>query len=200
MQQVNLYQPLLRKQQKVFSTNTLLLGNLIILLGLLLLYGYSQLQTRTLQIQLDQATAQRNDRQQQLLQLQQQYPPRQADATLPEQLDATRNAIRQQQSLLRAVERYDGQPELRFSNQLRGLARQVDGPLWLSSIRLRPSHIHLMGQTREAEQVPRLVQALSNEAAFAGLSFEQVQISRDEESGLLHFSLNTRRDNDEGGR
>ena len=192
MQQINLYQPILRKQKKVFSASTLLIGNLVILVGLLLLYGYTLMQTQGLQAQHDQATAQRNERQTRLQTLTQQYPARQADSRLPAQLDAARERIRQQQTVYRAISRDDNIPENRFSNQLLGLAQQVQTGLWLTEIQLASGHIRLQGQTRDAEQVPRLVQALSREAAFTGVSFQEVAISRDEEGPLLNFIMSTR--------
>jgi hypothetical protein len=194
MQQINLYQPILRKQKKVFSARTMLLGNLLILAGLLLLYGYTHLQTRSLQNQYAQASAQRDASQTQLLQMQQQYPPRQADLRLPAQLEAARNELRQQQVLLQAIRRYEHTGEQAFSAQLRGLAQQVPSGLWLNQIQLQAGQIHLQGQTLDAQQVPVLVQALSREAAFAGIRFEQVRIARDPDSGQIHFQLNTQRD------
>ena len=199
MQQVNLYQPILRKQKKVFSARTLLLGNLLILAGLLLLYGYTHLQTRNLQNQYTQASAQRDARQAQLLQMQQQYPPRQADPRLPAQLQAARSELRQQQSLLQAIRHYDHSDEQRFSAQLRGLAQQVPSGLWLNQIQLQTGQINLHGQTLDAQQVPVLVQALSREAAFAGIRFEQVRIARDPDSGQIHFQLNTQRETGQTG-
>ena len=194
MQQINLYQPILRKQKKVFSARTLLLGNLLILAGLLLLYGYTHLQTRNLQNQYTQASAQRDARQAQLLQMQQQYPPRQADPLLPAQLEAARSELRQQQTLLQAIRRYDHAQDHALSAQLRGLAQQVPSGLWLNQIQLQAGQINLQGQTLDAQQVPVLVQALSREAAFAGIRFEQVRISRDPDSGQIHFQLNTQRE------
>ena len=194
MQQINLYQPILRKQKKVFSARTLLLGNILILAGLLLLYGYTQLQTRSLQHQYAQASAQRDARQLQLLQMQQQYPARQSDPGLPAQLQAARNELRQQQILLQAIRHYDHGDEQRFSAQLRALAQQVPKGLWLTRIQLQAGQIKLQGQTLNAQQVPVLVQALSHEAAFAGIRFEQLRIARDPDNSQIHFQLNTQRD------
>ena len=194
MQQINLYQPILRKQKKVFSASTLLLGNLIILLGLLLLYGYTMMQTRALQSQFDQATAQRNERQVKLQQLRLQYPTRQADAALPARLETARQRVRRQQTMYQAIQRYDDTPERRFSAQLQGLAQQVKSGMWLTDIQLQAGHMRLQGQTRDAERVPLLVQALNQEAAFAGMTFDEVIIAREETGNLLGFVMNTRRD------
>lgn len=196
MQQINLYQPILRKQQKVFSAKTLLLGNLLVLVALLLLYGYTHWQTRNLQQQWEQVQAQRADRITRLQQLQAQFPPPQADANLPTEIDATRALLRERQALLRAIERQQTGVEQRFSAQLLGLAQQVKGPLWLEQIRLAPRQVQLHGFSTEAKGIPGLIQSLSKEAAFAGLSFEQVVIEREAESGLLRFTLNSQR---EGG-
>jgi Tfp pilus assembly protein PilN len=194
MQQINLYQPILRKQKKVFAASTLLLGNLLILGGLLLLFGYTQLQTQTLQGQYDQAVAQRNERQVRLQQMRQQFPPRQADASLPTRLEQARLKLRQQQAMHQAVQGYDDEPQRRFSSQLRGLAQQVKGGIWLTEIRLQNGQMRLRGETGEAQQVPLLVQALSQEASFAGMTFDELLIARDDSSGRIVFTLDSQRE------
>ena len=83
MQQVNLYQPILRKQEKVFSAKTLLQGNLIVLLGLLLLFGYTALQTGKMSEQVEQVQRQRDEQTAQLADLARQFPPKEKDAALP---------------------------------------------------------------------------------------------------------------------
>lgn len=198
MQQINLYQPILRKQKKVFAASTLLLGNLLILGGLLLLYAYTQLQTQTLQTQYDQAVAQRSDRQVRLQQMRQQFPPRQADVSLPARLEQARLKLRQQQAMHQAVQGYDDAPQGRFSSQLRGLAQQVKGGIWLTEIRLQNGHLRLRGETGEAQQVPHLVQALSQEASFVGMTFDELLIARDDSSGRIVFTLSSQRETTTG--
>lgn len=198
MQQVNLYQPILRKQKKVFSARTLLLGNLIILVGLLAMYGVTQLQTISLQQQLAQATQQRADRQQQLQLLRVQYPLREADPQLPELVENQRDRVRRQQQLLHALRGQQAAQPVRFSSQLIGLARQAESGLWFTTIELEPGQVNLHGLTRQADHLPLLVQKLRTETAFSGLHFEHVILEREEQGRLIAFQMRSRRDMPQG--
>jgi len=199
MQQINLYQPILRKQEKVFSAKTLLQGNLLVLGGLLLLYGYTLLQSHQLEQQLAAATTQRDERQQRLSALRQQYPERIRDASLGQRVEAARKTLQNRQALFQAVQLYDDDPTLRFSEQLAGLSRQDLPSLWLRHIILGANHqVVLEGSALAADDVPILLQRLSKEQAFSGTAFQSVVIQRNDDTHHIDFSLHSTRPEKEG--
>jgi len=198
MQQINLYQPILRKQEKVFSAKTLLQGNLLVLAGLMLLSAYTLFQTRQLQQQLDEAIQQRSDRQQQLSTLRLQYPERLKDQTLQQQIEQLRGQLQNSQKLLAAVENYEDNPTQGFSAHLAGLARQDLRSLWLTRIVMRGQRqLALEGSALSAQDVPVLIQRLGREPVFSGTEFQRVEIHRNEETGQVDFFLNTTREDKE---
>lgn len=199
MQQINLYQPILRKQEKVFSAKTLLQGNLLVLLGLLLLYGYTLLQSYQLERQVAEATAQRDERQQRLGALRLQYPERIRDASLEQHIEDARNTLQKRRALLQAVKQYDDNPTLRFSEQLLGLSRQDLSSLWLNHIVLGANHqVVLEGSALAADDVPVLLQRLAKEPAFTGTAFQSVVIERNDKTHHIDFSLHSTRPEAEG--
>jgi uncharacterized protein involved in type VI secretion and phage assembly len=194
MQQINLYQPILRKQEKVFSAKTLLQGNLLVLGGLLLLSAYTLFQTRQLQEQLAEATQQRNDRLQRLETLRMQYPQRVKDQSLQQQVEQLREQVQENQQLLSAVENYEDSPTSGFSAHLAGLARQDLRSLWLTRIMVRGQRqLALEGSALAAQDVPALIQRLGTEPVFSGTAFQRVEIQANKETGQVDFFLNTTR-------
>lgn len=193
MQQVNLYQPILRKQEKVFSAKTLLQGNLLVLTGLLLLYTYTVMQTRNMQAQLTQVQQQRDEQTRQLAELVKQYPPKNRDASLKLRIEKEQASLQHKRRLLAAVGELGLEEDSGFSAHLTGLARQDLPQLWLQHIYLHQGkQVALQGSAFEAEQVAIYLQRLANETAFSGTAFQQVDIARSEEhAGRVDFLLNT---------
>jgi len=201
MQQINLYQPILRKQEKVFSAKTLLQGNLLVLGGLLLLYGYTLLQAYSLEDQLAATTAQRDERLQRLAGLRAQYPEKVRDASLAKRVEAQRRVLQTRQELFSAVRQYDANPTQRFSEHLAGLSRQDLPSLWLRHIVLRANQqLVLEGSALSAKDVPVLLQRLGKETAFNGTAFQSVVIQRNDETQQIDFALHSTRQDKEGAQ
>lgn len=193
MQQVNLYQPILRKQEKVFSAKAMLQGSLLVLAGLCLIYGYTLLQTHNLRQQLQQTREARDQQLQRLTTLIAQYPTKAKDASLPARIDTARLSVQRKQALLAGVKALGLDATTLFSAHLSGLARQDLPDLWLRQISLHyGQQVELQGSALRAEEVPLYVQRLSNEAAFAGTAFQSVVIARNEEQAdRIDFTLST---------
>lgn len=194
MQQVNLYQPILRKQEKVFSAKTLLQGNMLVLAGLALIYLYTVFQTQSLQQQLTQTGQQREVQIKRLAELSAQYPPRSKDTSLPSRLEQARATLQRKRTTLTAVRNLGLDSEIYFSRHLTSLARQDLPDLWLQRIFLQyGQQVELQGSAYRAEEVPLYLQRLSVEAAFSGTEFQTVVIARSEEfTDRVNFSLSSK--------
>ena len=196
MQQVNLYQPLLRKQEKVFSAKTLLQGNLIVLAGLVLLYGYTAVQTSKMQAQLTQVQHQRDAHIKNLAELVKQFPPKAKDESFKRRIEQSQSELQHKRRLLLAVKDLGMDGTGGFSAHLSGLARQDVPQLWLRHIYLQHGQqVDLIGSAHQAEEVPLYLQRLTKEPAFRGTDFLRVDIARHEEVvGRVDFSLSTRKE------
>ena len=193
MQQVNLYQSILRKQEKIFSAKTLLQGNLIVLLGLVLLYGYTVVQTRNMQAQLSQVEQQRDNQIKQLAELAKQFPPKAKDGSLQVRIEQQQAELAHKRKLLTAVTQLGLDGDTGFSEHLSGLARQDLPQLWLQQITLQQGQqVELGGSAYLPEEVPLYLQRLATEKAFNGTAFHSVVIARNaEQSGQVDFNLST---------
>jgi hypothetical protein len=194
MQQVNLYQPILRKQEKVFSAKTLLQGNLLVLAGLVLIYLYTVFQTQGLKDQLKQTGQHREVQIKRLAELSAQYPPRSKDASLAARLEQARATLQRKRTILTAVKDLGLDSEVNFSRHLTSLARQDLPDLWLQRIFLQyGQHVELQGSAYRAEEVPLYLQRLSEETAFNGAEFQTVVIARSEEfADRVTFTLSSK--------
>lgn len=78
-----------------------------------------------------------------------------------------------------------------FSAFLSGLARQSFESLWLSRIHLAQggTQMTLAGSARQPEDIPRYLQRLERENAFAGRDFKRMQLAREEGAKNIDFSL-----------
>ncbi len=201
MQQINLYQPILRKQEKVFSLKTLLRGNLLILAVLLLFYFASYYQSHSLNTQLESLQQERTKRTEALIELQKKFPPKAKNPTLQTMVEEKQALLNHRKRIIRELQHQKtgtgGNPG--FSEQLSGLARQDVEGIWFDQISLRDGkQLTLQGWATSPEKVPQLIQRLTSEPSFSGTAFTSVQITRDtQNSSVIGFILKTD-DNEEG--
>lgn len=195
-QNINLYQPIFRRQRKIFSADTMLVMMAVLLAGLVLitLFGHWR------QAQLDDRVAQLESQEEQALErltsLEETLPPRRESPALQR---AVAEAEREVELKRRALEVLDqgmlGQ-QTGFSTHLLALSRQRVEPVWLTGIHIDKggAKLDLHGRTQRASQVPVYLQRLSDETVFAGTDFRRMRIQRTElENGgeVLEFHLST---------
>lgn len=190
-QQINLYQPLFRRQKKVFAFRTLVQITVIAVLGMLLMTAYGHWQTRLLDRQLAQLQSQEQTAVARLADLGRQHPNASAQQTELARLRAALNA--KQQILDRLANESVGNTA-GFSAQLTGFARQTLDGLWLTDIELAAGgqELRLAGNTNAPELMPRYLQKLASEESLTGLRFREVRLSRPEEGRHILFELATR--------
>jgi hypothetical protein len=201
MQQVNLYQPILRKQERVFSLKTLLQGNMIVFGLLLLIYFISIYQSHMLQEQVDKLKQERTQHSNNLADLRNKYPPQKKDVVLADTIKDKQALLEHRQRLIKELRHQDtgagGNPG--FSEQFVALARQHVRDLWFEEISVRDNkQLTLLGKTISAKEVPLLIQRLAREPSFAGTVFTSVNIARDKKDSLIAFVLRTEPEDSKG--
>ena len=193
-QEINLYQPIFRKQKKVFSAIALLQASAAVLIGLFLVYGYGLWRVQLLDGELASLKDQRAAASRRFESLSRQLPEQRRSLTLEAEV----------QRLVRDLQRRRKVEELLtsgafgnrqgFSEHLAGLARQhIDG-LWLKSLEISEASkdVGLKGSALHPELVPRYVQRFSREPALAGMRFQTLRMERPEVDGArVDFELRT---------
>ncbi|HET6655452.1 MAG TPA: PilN domain-containing protein [Gammaproteobacteria bacterium] len=197
IQQINLYQPILRKPQKVFSARTMSQALAIIAGALILLYSWGIWQTHQLNGRIAMLQAQQRHENEVLEKLEATLAARQPSAALSQALAAAEHERDAKQALLKALSAPHRVNTAGFASVLEGLARTSVPGLWLTRIALANGgdDISLVGATTRSAQVPELVHKLAAAPAFSGVEFKQLEIRRDDDQAhgraQLDFLLST---------
>lgn len=177
-QQVNLYQPMFRRQRRVFSPVAMLQVLAVVFGALLAIYGYGQWQLARLGAELERLEARRVEAEQHTAALEQRYPPPQADAKLEAEVHRLGREVARKERLLAALSEGAFGNSTGFSAHLRSLARsQVQG-LWLNGFVLAAggTEVALRGYALQPELVPVYLQRLAEQAPFKGRAFSELDI------------------------
>lgn len=196
-QQVNLYQPIFRKQEKIFAAKTVALIGLVALAGLLLTYVYGQWRVSSLARELAQLESFNELEIKRLESLNQQFPLRKESPELLARLERVNLQRQAKARLIQLLAGRDVGHTEGFSKLLVGLGRQIEAGMWLTNIEVSDGGraMSLLGGSYRPEAIPRFVQKLSGEAAFSGVEFKTFEIRRvDEERGRVEFHMYTQAD------
>ncbi len=193
IQQVNLYQPILRRQEKVFSSATLVQALAVVAAALLAIWGYGAWQVHALDRQVQLARGQQAQSEARLQQLQRLYPEPVRDRALAGRVAAAEKELAQKRRVLHALSERAFGNTAGFVDQLQGLARQSVEGLWLSELELAAggTRLRLRGNALAPELVPRYLQRLSAEPVFAGTEFQTFLMQRAADDRSIAFLLST---------
>ncbi len=194
-QQINLYQPVFRKQVKVFSAATLaqIAGSVLVLLVIILAHARWTLagmesSAATLQQQVARL-------QSQLVELEEQYRTP-STLALDKEIEELRSDIGQRHYLLAQFDQLVIQHRSGFAEQFNVLAEQRVPGLWLEGVTVSGAgQIELRGITLDARLVPVYVQQLDKRPDLSESSFETLSMSRlDPDKPQIQFMLRNHKD------
>lgn len=179
-QQVNLYHPIFRKQEKKFSAIAMLQGGATVLAGVLLIYGISWwqvgvLRARAAQVEQDYASTLKR-----LEDVTQKFPPKQPSAKLEDEVRKLEELLGSGQYIRDVLSRDVLVTAKGFSSHFVALSRQTLAGLWLTGVSIRGdgSGLTLEGRSNNPELVPQYLTRLANEDVLAGTQFQVFQINR----------------------
>lgn len=194
-QQINLYQPIFRKREIIFSAQTLFwlaLGFLV----LLLLWSFL-INQRVDQLQ-SELQRQRDAEQRaivQLGQLRQSLPPEEPSTALESRIETLLQRRSELVDSLDALERRRPAAQARLHEQFDALARSRPHGLWLTHLYMgeQDGSLSLQGRALAARLVPLFLQALTAEPLMTGTGFRRVRVeeSTDSMPGVT-FLISTR--------
>ncbi|HET9679995.1 MAG TPA: PilN domain-containing protein [Gammaproteobacteria bacterium] len=184
IQQINLYQPLFRRQKKVFSASAMLLVTGIVLAALILIYGFAQWQLHLLAERYQNLQAQEQQITQRLMEISTQWTGQRGVEPLKADVQQLENRLQARRRAMAGLSGHAAGNTQGFSAQLAGLARQVIDGLWLTAVTLDAGgeQVSLTGRTTAPALLPKYVQKLGAEPAFNGLRFEGLRIYRLEDT------------------
>lgn len=179
-QQINLYSPIFRRQEKKFSALAMLQAGGLIVGGVVLLMGLNLWQVMSLRADLRETDQQFARSTKQLEEAGRQFKARVGDSRLEEEV-ARYEAILASSAQAQQILRRDVFSESRgYSGYFIALARQSQPGLWLTGIDITGAGetIELSGRTQNPERVPQYLQRLSSEKILSGSEFKVFRLER----------------------
>ena len=181
-QQVNLYQPIFRKQKKVFSAIAMLQVSLISLLFFILTAGYSLTQLQRLEAQETAATQNLDKLKAQIASIQAQSGNDMTEKLLAEEINRVTGEVAEKRRIADLLQQGAFTNTEGFTRHFEAIARQhVDGT-WLTDINIANggSSLNLYGITYSADLVPVYMERLLQEAVFTSTAFNVLGMERSE--------------------
>ena len=191
-QQVNLYQPIFRRQRQIFSAATMLQSVAVIVVALLTIYGFGLLQVRGLEAQVVELEGRERAYSLQLARLDPTTSLGRREEIAAE-LARLNSTLVAQQRLIEVLREQPLGDAGGFSAQLAALARRYNPGLWLTELRINGASdaIELTGISRNADLIPAYLLRLSEESALAGKRFDLFEIERTENANEVRFRVSS---------
>jgi Tfp pilus assembly protein PilN len=186
--QINLFNPLFLKQEKVFSAATLMQGFLIIVLGSLVLSTYAIYNAGEIQKIANLTDLKLQTTENQIKQLRAQHRVKEKNPALEMQVQTQEQVLAAKQEVIQLLTDNDFGDTHGFSAYLTAFARQIPDGVWLTGFHIATTQAHaefsLQGRTLQGESVPQFVSNLKKETIMNGRSFAQLQMQTPSEDDL----------------
>jgi hypothetical protein len=199
-QQINLLNPLLKKQPSYFSLSTMLQALGFIILGSLLFYGYAAYQERQLNKQFGEETKRYEAEKGRMVLLEAEFSPQQTNQMLQDEIQQLEKKLATQAELIQALKSGAGGNTAGYSEYMRAFSRQTVQGLWLTGFRVAgdASELSLSGAALDPELLPVYIQRLGKEKAMHGKTFSMLRIQGDSSARYVEFTLHSAPDGKAG--
>lgn len=179
-QQINLYQPIFRKERRVFSSAAMLQVCAIFVVALLAIYGYGRTRVTSLATEVGRLRAMEHQKTQELVRLGREFPPPVKSRRLEAEVKRLAQEVRTKRAVLALLSNRQFGNTTGFSAHLTALARRDPRGVWLTGIDFTQggTDLELTGAALHPSLVPRLLARLTTEPAFHGRSFAVFRMSR----------------------
>ena len=155
-QQINLYHPIFRKEEKKFSAATMLQAGVVVFAGIVMMYGYVWWRTHALRGQQQEVNAQYVTALARLNEVSAKLPMRRSDPRLEQEVRDLERRIEAIQ-MIRTVARRDlFKGSAGYSDILVALARQSNAGLWITGLTISGGgeSVVLAGRTHAPGRIP----------------------------------------------
>jgi hypothetical protein len=179
-QQINLYQPMFRKQQKVFSALTMLQITAFFVVVLSAIYAYNIFQLRPFSVELDKTSAQLAKLSQQIEALSKSFPAGGKNQLMESEITRLATRLENMEKIRVALSEGSFGNVIGFSGHFEALARgHIDGA-WLTDITIADGggNLTLSGKSIDPELVPVYIKRLADEPVFKNQIFNILELQR----------------------
>lgn len=179
-QQVNLYQPIFRKEEKKFSTFAMLQAIGIVSIGIVLMYAYSWWQIGALRSELQRAEQSHVAATKRLADATGKFGKAGAVSSLDTEIARMELELVAKRRIQDILQRGVFSNTHGFSDYFVSFARQSVPGVWLTGFDITGAADQMMlaGRSTNPELVPRYMQKLSTEKTLSGIVFNVFQMNR----------------------
>jgi len=201
-QQVNLLNPLLKKQRDFLSLRTMLQALGFIVIGSLLFYGYAFYVADQLTKQYKEDVQRYDAEQANLERFANEFSPQRSKEILQAEVSRLEKELDTQNELGDALKSSAGGSTTGFSEYMRAFSRQVVQGLWLTGFNIPGDglEISLSGRVLNPALLPTYIQRLGKEQIMQGKAFSTLEIKAGTGEGVgsvsqpryVEFNLHSR--------
>jgi Tfp pilus assembly protein PilN len=179
-QQINLYQPIFRKEEKKFSAVAMLQSVGLVAIGVVALYAFMQWQSVTLKSELQRVEQSHAAASKRLAEAKKSFGQRKGPGSLDSEIERLEGEIVAKQRMQDLLQSGIFSNTTGFSSYLVSFARQSISGVWLTGFDITGAadQMSLAGRTSNPELVPRYMQKLSTEQLLSGIEFHAFEMSR----------------------
>lgn len=177
-QQINLFNPIFRKQRKIFTSVTMLRALGVLLLGTLAVALVGQRSVAVLQQQANLGAERLAQKQARLVTVNADFAPRQKSAALAEELAQAEARAVALRGVAATLNKGDLGNTAGYAEYFRALARQNPDGVWLTGVSIHGagSEVGVQGRALDAALVPTYLTRLSREKIMQGKTFGSLDI------------------------
>jgi len=194
IQQINLYQDILKQDQAKPVINSTLLGLLAFILLIIAFSLYLVLDLNNTKKSLELAKQQLSKAETRVQLIQVQYPKQQLNSLLTEEVSRSQTMLASLSRIIEKLTDENSDQTQGFSRYFSALARQSMADIWLTNIIIN-AHKHsllIQGSTYNPEKVAVFLQKLHHESVFRGKIFAKLIMSKAEEiDHQINFAVST---------
>jgi hypothetical protein len=179
-QQINLFNPALEQQKKVFAARTMAQALAVLLLGVVALGFYGEARVAALQKRADAGAAQLARKQARLAIVASEFAPRLQSPALQGELAETETRLASLRQVAGVLDRGELGNTDGYSEYFKALARQNVEGLWLTAVSVGAAgnEIGVRGRALDAALLPGYLGRLAHEKTMQGKAFGSLQISQ----------------------
>ena len=184
-QQINLLNPLLKKQRDFLSLLTMLQALGFIIAGSLLFYGYAFYTANQLTKQYEENIQRYNAEQANLALFAKEFSPQRANESLQAEVSRLEKELDTKKELDDALKSSVRGGVSGFSEYMRAFSRQIVQGLWLTGFEIADDgmKISLSGRALNPELLPVYIQRIGKEAVMQGKTFATLEIEAGADEG-----------------
>jgi hypothetical protein len=191
-QEINLYQPLLRKEVDWLSGKNILNISGMALTGFLLIYGVFYWHVGDVRSELESLQVKQKQMTERLAEVSKTLQPKRKSAVLESQVKVVSIEVEVKRKILATISDIPQISSKGFAGFLEGMARQHIKGLWLTGFKISDggNEMNISGRSLDPALVPAYLKKLSHEQVFHGIDFETFRMNRaKKEVALIDFML-----------